>query len=88
MKNYPKTTLLSAYLPLQSTKGVFIGKRGTKGAVRSRALNLGARLHKIAVETRHAVSPAARFPDIPLSGVLAGFQIWAPGFDETTLQSQ
>ena len=52
MKNYPKTTLLSVYLPLQSTKGVFIGEKGTKGAVRSHASNLGARLHKIAVKTR------------------------------------
>jgi len=35
-----------------------------------------------------AASPAARFPDVPLSDVLVSFQIWAPGFDETTLQSQ
>jgi len=32
--------------------------------------------------------PAVRFPNVPLSAVLAGFQIWAHGFDETTLQSQ
>jgi len=48
-----KTTLFSVNLPLQSTKGVFIGERGTKGAVRSRASNLGARLHKIAANMRH-----------------------------------
>ena len=34
-----------------------------------------------------AAPPAARFPDVPMSDVLAGFQIWAPGFDEITLQS-
>ena len=100
MKNYPKTTLLSGYLPLQSTKGVFIGERGTNRAIRSRASNLGARLHKIAAKMRHlprfcgntwearTAPPAARFPDVPLSDILASFRIWAPGFDEITLQSK
>jgi len=62
--------------------------------------NLGARLHNIAMETRHlpcfrcktwearTAPPAARFPDVPLSDVLAGFLIWALGFDKTTLQNQ
>ena len=53
-----KATLNSVYLPLQSTKGVFIGGRGTKGAVRSHASNLGARLHKIAAETRQYLGGA------------------------------
>ena len=56
MKNYPKTTLLSAYPPLQSTKGVFISEKCTNGAVRSRASNLGARLHKIESTPRGGVN--------------------------------
>ena len=71
-----KTTLFSVYLPLQSTKWVFIGERVTNGAVRSRASNLDARLHKIVAKTRYlpcfrgntwearATPPAARFPDV------------------------
>ena len=95
-----KTTLFSVYLPLQSTKRVFIDERGTKGVVRSRASNLDARLHKIAAKTRHLPRFLREYlggarsiaccvlPGCVPSDVLAGFQIWAPGFDETTLQSQ
>ena len=85
--NYPKlqhgrkTILLSVFLHLQTTKRVFIGERGTKGSVQSRASNLDARLHKIVVAfSRQRLGP--------LSDVLAGFRIWVPDFDETILQSQ
>ena len=79
---------------------VFIGEKGTNGAIRSHASNLDAQLDKIAAKTWHlprsrgnawearVAPPAARFPDVPLSDVHAGFQLWAPGFDEITLQSQ
>ena len=91
-----KTTLNSVYLPLQSTKGVFIGERGTNGAVRSRASNLGARLHKIAAKTRHLPrfcgntweGACCALPGYPPVGCTCWFFDWAPGFDEITLQSQ
>ena len=100
LQHEEETTLTLCIFPSSEPQWVLIGQRGTKRSVRSRTSNLGAWLHKIATETRHlpcfcdnawearAAPPAARFPDVPLSAILTGFQIWAPGFDKTDLQGQ
>ena len=79
-----KTTLNSAYLSIQNPGGIYRhqGKGGPGDKPWPRP-----RFRGKAWEAR-AAPPAARFLDVPLSDVLTGFQIWAPGFDETTLQSQ
>ena len=91
-----ETTLLSVYLKLQTTKGVFIGERGTKGSVQSRASNLGTRLHNVAAKMWHLLHfrgnawearvapPAALSSSVPLSAGCLCFGVWVPDFDKIT----
>ena len=87
-----KTLKLSSKLLSLSSKNpmIFIGERGTRESVRSRASNLNARLHTRAVKTQPATraAPPAHAITSPLSAVLLGFWIWAPGFNRFTLQSK